>query len=153
MISTTFGCINKYNGFWEKKCTISRRREKWTWSDCGTGRRQLEILSTCYARVPMIRLEVGWAHPSINVCFRMASSNRYNFSEYVDIFSDACMKAYPNNKISSFCNDLIEPQLLPEGAMVCLSEIEFVYALYNISSVAQTVQNSLTVFDFSPFCF
>ena len=78
----------------------------------------------------------------------MASSSRYNYSEYVDIFSDACMKAYPENSNSSFCNDLIEPQLLPEGAKVCLSEIEFVYALYNISSTAQTIQNSLTVFDF-----
>ena len=62
----------------------------------------------------------------------MASSSRYSYSEYVDIFSDACMQAY-DNTVSSFCNDLIEPQLLPENAKVCmLLKVLFYIGVYSL---------------------
>ena len=65
------------------------------------------------------------------------------FSEYVDLISTASMDLHPSNHGSSFINELVVPQHLPENSYVSLEEISYVNGFYNITEG----RSSITVFD------
>ena len=65
------------------------------------------------------------------------------WSEYVDLISTASMELHPDNHGSSFTNELVIPQHLPENAYVSLEEISYVSTFYNI----RQSQNSITIYD------
>ena len=66
------------------------------------------------------------------------------WSEYVDLISSASMDLHPENHGSSFTNELVIPQQLPENTYVSLEEISYVSAFYNI----RDSRNNITIYDF-----
>ena len=65
------------------------------------------------------------------------------WSEYVDLISTASLDLHPENHGSSFTNELVIPQQLPENTYVSLEEISYVSAFYNI----QHSRNNITIYD------
>ena len=80
----------------------------------------------------------------------MEDSSKYQFNEFIDIFSSDSMELYPNNTQASFSNQLVVPQVLPNPCYVSCEELEYTSAFYNVMNQGDnegTPRMSLDVFD------